>query len=54
MPMRETRIPDSGRCTSAAPISVSAGVSMLPLPRSTLESVFAIQTAIAPANTMAE
>jgi hypothetical protein len=54
MPMRETRIPDSGRCTSAAPISVSAGVSMLPLPRSTLESVLAIQTTIAPPKTMLE
>src|SRR5688572_32571169 len=49
IPMRPTRVADSGRWISAAPISVTAGVSMLPVPRSTLESVFAAQTVTAPA-----
>jgi hypothetical protein len=54
MPMRATSVAESGRWIIAAPISTTAGVSMLPLPRSTLESVLAIQTAIAPPNTMFE
>ena len=54
MPMRDTSSPDSGRCTTAAAMSTTAGTSMLPLPRSTLESVLAIHTAMAPANTTLE
>jgi hypothetical protein len=51
MPIWDTRKAERGRCTSAAQISVTAGTSMLPVPRSTLESVFAIHTVIAPAKT---
>jgi hypothetical protein len=35
-------------------ISASAGVSVLPVPRSIEENVFASQTSAAPANTMCE
>ena len=49
-PQAEHQRADSGTCSTAAATSASAGSSMLPVPRSTLESVFATQTTIAPAN----
>ena len=53
-PNPRTSEPDSGTWISAAPISPSAGTSMLPLPRSTLASVFASQTVSAPPKRMLE
>ena len=53
-PSPSTSEPESGTWITAAPIRPSAGTSMLPLPRSTLESVLASQTVIAPAKMMFE
>jgi hypothetical protein len=54
MPMRPTSVAESGTWTSAAPMRATAGSSMFPVPRSTLDRVLAIQTAAAPAKTTFE
>jgi hypothetical protein len=53
-PQPSTSDPDSGRWMIEMLISASAGVSVLPVPRSIEENVFASQTSVAPANTMCE
>jgi len=54
MPICATRSPDSGTCSTAAATSATAGTTMLPVPRSTLASVLASHTVMAPPKTMLE